>query len=156
MLDLPCGDREWMQHVDLTGITYIGGDIVPGLINTLQKQNHAETCTYQILDMIRGPLPSTEMILCRDGLVHLPFSQAMNAMNTFLNSNATWLLTTTFPQRLKNRSVDMPGEWSPYNLERAPFSLPPPQEMLVENCSEENGAFRDKALGLWRIKDLRS
>src|SRR4051812_28060105 len=29
LLDVPCGDFTWMGHVDLSGIQYIGGDIVP-------------------------------------------------------------------------------------------------------------------------------
>ena len=29
LLDVPCGDFTWMAHVDLSGIEYIGGDIVP-------------------------------------------------------------------------------------------------------------------------------
>ena len=28
MLDVPCGDFRWMAHVDLSGIIYIGGDII--------------------------------------------------------------------------------------------------------------------------------
>ena len=31
MLDAPCGDFYWMNHVDLAGIQYIGGDIVEEL-----------------------------------------------------------------------------------------------------------------------------
>src|SRR4051794_5727641 len=26
LLDVPCGDFTWMEHVDLSGIQYIGGD----------------------------------------------------------------------------------------------------------------------------------
>ena len=40
------------------------------------------------------------------------------------------------------------------NLERAPFNLPSPVEVLVEGCEEEGGAFADKALGVWRAEDL--
>lgn len=32
ILDLPCGDYNWMKHVDLSDINYIGGDIVPKLL----------------------------------------------------------------------------------------------------------------------------
>ena len=32
MLDVPCGDFNWMRFVDLDGIDYIGADIVPDLI----------------------------------------------------------------------------------------------------------------------------
>lgn len=32
ILDIPCGDFNWAQHLMLDGITYIGADIVPDLI----------------------------------------------------------------------------------------------------------------------------
>ena len=32
MLDLPCGDFQWMKEVDLRGVDYLGADIVPELI----------------------------------------------------------------------------------------------------------------------------
>ena len=32
LLDLPCGDFHWMQHTDLSGVQYIGGDLVGDLI----------------------------------------------------------------------------------------------------------------------------
>jgi hypothetical protein len=39
LLDLPCGDWAWMRTVDLTGLDrYIGGDIVPELIERLNRE----------------------------------------------------------------------------------------------------------------------
>jgi hypothetical protein len=29
-----------------------------------------------------------------------------------------------------------------------------PQRVLVEGCTENGGAYADKALGLWRVADL--
>jgi len=34
LLDAPCGDGNWINKVDLSGITYIGADIVPEIIET--------------------------------------------------------------------------------------------------------------------------
>ena len=47
------------------------------------------------------------------------------------------------------------GEWRTLNLSLKPFSFPPPLALIDEQCSEGEGEFRDKCLGLWRIKDLR-
>src|SRR5687768_5656945 len=33
VLDIPCGDFNWMQHVDLSTINYLGADIVRELIS---------------------------------------------------------------------------------------------------------------------------
>jgi hypothetical protein len=46
------------------------------------------------------------------------------------------------------------GDWRPLNLQRPPFGLPAPHRIIVEGCTEEGGAYRDKALGLWRIAEL--
>jgi hypothetical protein len=48
----------------------------------------------------------------------------------------------------------MTGDWRPLNLERPPFNFPPPAELLAEGCTEAEGRFLDKCLGLWAIKDL--
>jgi hypothetical protein len=40
------------------------------------------------------------------------------------------------------------------NLERPPFDLPPPAEVIVEGWTEAAGAYADKALGLWPVASL--
>ena len=40
MLDAPCGDFNWMQHVELNGVDYHGADIVEALV-----QRNAERFT---------------------------------------------------------------------------------------------------------------
>ncbi len=41
------------------------------------------------------------------------------------------------------------------NLQQAPFNFPPPEHLLVEECTEGNGAYRDKSLGVWNLDALR-
>lgn len=36
-----------------------------------------------------------------------------------------------------------------------PFMLPNPLELIIEGCTEDNGAYEDKSLGLWKIADIR-
>src|SRR6266849_3970672 len=33
LLDLPCGDFNWMRLMELASVDYIGGDVVPALID---------------------------------------------------------------------------------------------------------------------------
>jgi hypothetical protein len=37
LLDLPCGDFNWMAHVELGDIRYVGADIIAELIDRNQK-----------------------------------------------------------------------------------------------------------------------
>jgi hypothetical protein len=36
-LDAPCGDWNWMSHVDLAGVRYIGVDVVPAVVEGNQR-----------------------------------------------------------------------------------------------------------------------
>ena len=90
---------------------------------------------------------------CRDCLVHLSFDHIRQAFDNLRRSGSTWLLTTTFLDHHENVDIES-GDWRILNLTRAPFNLPAPEGVLVEGCLEGDGAYADKALGLWRIADL--
>jgi hypothetical protein len=40
------------------------------------------------------------------------------------------------------------------NMEKFPFFFPKPIELIVEGCTEGNGEFADKSLGLWKLHDI--
>jgi hypothetical protein len=154
LLDAPCGDCFWMSSLPLAecGVeSYVGIDIVADLIAANVRLHGAPGRTFLRLDLVREPLPRADLILCRDGLVHLSFRDARAALAGFRASGATWLLATTFRRHPRNRDIAT-GEWRPLNLELPPFSFPPPLAVIDERCTEEEGRYADKALGLWRLQ----
>jgi hypothetical protein len=153
LLDVPCGDFNWMSHVDLSGIEYIGGDIVEPLIQANRERYASAARRFLKVDVINGPLPQADVILCRDCLVHFSFANIISAFRTMKSSGAEYLLTTTFPSREVNKNI-VDGDWRPLNLEASPFLLPAPHSVIVEGCMEEGGAYADKALAVWRVADL--
>ena len=153
LLDVPCGDFNWMNHVELPGIEYIGGDIVQPLIEANRERYESPARRFMKVDVINGPLPKADVILCRDCLVHFSFANIIAAFQTMKSSGAEYLLTTTFPAREVNKDI-VDGDWRPLNLEQSPFLLPAPHSVIVEGCTEEGGAYADKALAVWRVPDL--
>jgi hypothetical protein len=154
LLDLPCGDFGWMSRVDLTSIAYTGADIVADLIaKNIVLHGETDGRRFLRLDLTRDTLPRADVVLCRDCLVHLSAGSIAAAFANLRRSGSTWLLTTTFLELQGNRAI-ADGDWRPLNLERPPFGLPAPHRVIIEGCTEEGGAYRDKALGLWRITDL--
>lgn len=107
-----------------------------------------------MLDLTTSPLPAADLLLCRDALVHLSFADIGRALANLRRAAIPWLLTTTFPEEPSNEDI-VTGDWRPLNLERAPFHFPPPARLLNEGCTEGDGRFADKSLGLWRVADLR-
>ncbi len=153
LLDLPCGDFNWMQHVDLKGITYIGADIVPELVAQNNKNFAREGRSFQHLDLLTDSLPKADCMLVRDCLVHLSFAHIEQALANIKKSGTTYLLATTFPNLEANVDIQT-GHWRPLNLQTAPIALPTPLYLFNEGCTESDGAFSDKSLGLYRVSDL--
>jgi hypothetical protein len=46
------------------------------------------------------------------------------------------------------------GKWRPLNMQLPPFNFPNPICIINEKCTEGEGEFKDKSLGLWRLKDI--
>jgi hypothetical protein len=154
MLDVPCGDFHWMQHVDLSGVDYIGGDVVPEMV-TANSRFAGPNVSFRKLDVITDGLPGVDLVLCRDCLPHFALRDARAALENIVSSGSTFLLTTTFTDRETNPEIKT-GDFRPLNLERPPFSLPAPLRMFNEECTLYDNALRDKSMGLWRIDDVRA
>ena len=154
LLDLPCGDFGWLSTVPLD-LDYIGGDIVGEMVASNEQRfgGPGTRRRFARLDLTGDPLPRADVVLCRDCLVHLSYHHIAQAFDNLRRSGSTWLLTTTFLDHQENADIES-GDWRILNLTRPPFNLPAPETVLVEGCLEGDGAYADKALGLWRIADL--
>jgi hypothetical protein len=153
ILDCPCGDFLWMSRVELPNVHYIGGDIVQELVDQNIARFGTDRREFVRLNLITDRLPRTDAVLVRDCLVHLPNSMVRDALENIRSSGITWLIATTFPTRTANPDIPI-GMWRPINLEAAPFILGTPLHLIVEGCTEEGGAYADKALGVWRVDSI--
>ena len=153
LLDVPSGDFSWMANVDLQGARYIGGDLVPEIVERNRSCHARADREFVTLDLTRTPLPAADLLLCRDCLVHLSHADVQAALGNIARSPVSWLLTTTFPAEPENVDI-VTGDWRPIDLTRPPFGLPEPTELLNEGCIEQGGAFADKSLGLWPVSVL--
>lgn len=153
ILDIPCGDFNWMKELTLKIEKFIGGDIVPELIAQNRKKFENDIYTFKILDIIRSKLPKVDMIFCRDCLVHLSFKDCLSAIQNFKASKSKYLLITTFTKKTKNKNI-YTGGWRPLNLQLNPFNFPKAIKIINEKCTQADGKFYDKSLGLWKIEDI--
>ncbi|MFL5500835.1 MAG: class I SAM-dependent methyltransferase [Gemmatimonadaceae bacterium] len=153
LLDVPCGDFTWMARVDLSGIDYIGADIVATIIEKNKRLHASSTRRFIDLDLTRDALPAADVLLCRDCLVHLSYANIRAVLANVARSSIRYLLTTSFPGRNDNYDV-ADGDWRALDLEAPPFSFPEPVLTIVEECEEEDGTYADKSLVAWRVADL--
>lgn len=152
ILDAPCGDFNWMRHVPLANISYTGIDVVPDMIERNQREYGSATVQFMTKDITADTLPTVDLIICRDGLVHLPLRDACLALHNFDRSGSRYLLMTTYPAVTHNQDAPV-GSWKPLNLCLPPFNLAPPL-MQFADPSDDTGANPDKSLGLWDLHTL--
>jgi hypothetical protein len=155
MLDVPCGDFNWMSRVDLSGIDYTGGDIVTALVEANNERYARDGVGFRRLDLLSDPLPQVDLVFCRDCLVHFSLADVRRALANVAASGAKFLLTTTFPAHPRNRDI-VTGLWRELDLQSPPFRLGEPVEIINEGCTEGDGEHSDKSLALWTTEQVRA
>ncbi len=125
LLDVPCGDFNWMKHVigDLD-VEYVGGDIVRPLIAHNQRQWGEDRITFVQMDLTCDPLPDADLMLVRDCLFHLSYADIRKFLQNFCRANIRLLLTTSnLPPTGKNEDM-VSGGARPIYLCSQPFGFP--------------------------------
>jgi len=148
MLDLGCGDFNWMRHVEL-GVDYIGADLVPQIIRENQARYSGERVNFMVFDGIRDPIPNgVDVILCREVLFHLSFRHALGLLKNICRSNAVFFIATQIYTGKGNIDIHS-GGFRSLDLTREPFSFPEPLDRIPDDAISAN-----RSLAVWRIADL--
>lgn len=145
IVDLPCGDWNWMKEIDLTNKDYTGMDISKKLIERNKKLYGNKFQFHDIVNMRLNK--KADLIINRDMLFHITPDDAVKAINNFKASGSTYFLSSTFPKTTKN--VGLNNGWYPINLEIPPFDklLGEPIKVIDERVNTAPG----RHLGLWKF-----
>lgn len=154
LIDVPCGDFNWMQKADLQSIHYLGMDIVDEIILANTQKFESKNIKFKMADITTDPLPAADLVFCRDCLVHFSYHEIDKTLVNIKKSGTRYLMTTSFQVPVLNYDIHT-GDWRPINLERPPFNFPPPLYLINDSSPEyliKNNL--KKILGLWKIADL--
>jgi len=140
IIDIGCGDWNWMRQVDLSGVSYLGIDIVEPLIEKLQTQYTSSNIRFQKMDVLTELPETTDLWIVRDICGLYGYDECKQIFHQFLTSESRFLAITTI-DGCENQD-SLPGTWRALNLRDAPFNLPEPV------CVIDDGQqwFRNKKL----------
>ncbi len=153
VLDLGCGDWNWMQTLNLPGvdrdldIRYQGWDASPDLVQELaDRYGLPGRIDFELRDITTAPLPEVDLIIARDVLFHLPLAQSVPLLDR-IRTRCRLFLSTSFLGENENSDIReyLPIEgWGFYriNLNIAPFGL---AEQMEEAVREPLGAHSGKS-----------
>ncbi|WP_126284853.1 class I SAM-dependent methyltransferase [Burkholderia stagnalis] len=163
LLDLPCGDFNWMKSVDLTGVDYIGGDIVPDMIEVNNVNYGSPSRQFVVLDIATSMLPSADMIFVRDCFIHFSNELIFQALGNIARSDIRYLCLGTLSRRryppiqnidLERTEHGVDFQYRPIQFESPPYSFPEPI-LEIEDGAENSDVRWISTMAVWEISSIR-
>jgi len=147
ILDIPCGDWNWIKNVDLCGASYIGADIVKPLIE--ENKTKYPGVDFRTLDLTSDDLPKVDLVFVRDCFGHLTNENVHKALDNIKRSGSKYLLATSFTHWDKNPDI-VDGGWKCINLLIEPFNLKP-LYLINEEFQVGYPHYNDKCMVLFEL-----
>lgn len=145
LLDVGCGDFNWMRTLDLP-CPYIGVDIVPEVIDEDERRYGNERRRFLCVDAVSEALPTADVALCREVLFHLSLDDAHALLGNIRAAGVRYLLATTEPGVAFNTDIPT-GAWREINLELKPYGL----GKALRYLHDGDGYNPDRRLGVWTL-----
>lgn len=134
--DAACGDFNWMKHVDLSSVDYLGADIVAPVVSENQVKHGSKNVNFRHLNLLESQLPVADLVVCKDLFIHFTCDQVKVAIRRLKASGSKYLLATTVTDR-NFTNEDIPtGYFRRLSLLAAPFSFPAPLEVMATDKPE--------------------
>lgn len=149
VLDLGCGDWNWMRWLDWTGKEYDGYDVVRDLILSNAEKYGTTNIRFRHGDVTQAQLKTVDLVIAKDLLQHLTTEMALGLLRSVLHSRSRYLAATTavgWPAQ-KRESLSI-GGFSPIDLTAPPFNLGEPEDFIIVPRKEGNP---QKLFAIWRL-----
>jgi hypothetical protein len=149
IIDAPCGDFNWMK-VAISGnpeVKYIGGDLVPEIIDSLKSKYATQNTEFRIFDITKDEFPKVDVWLARAIFYHFSNRDIYLALENFIKSQIPYILTTNCVTELDHKNIDIKtGAWRSLNLKLPPFNFPDSQLWEIDDSRDPHPKMK---LTLW-------
>jgi 2-polyprenyl-3-methyl-5-hydroxy-6-metoxy-1,4-benzoquinol methylase len=145
VLDLPCGDFNWMKEIDFDEMTYNGADIVRHIIKENQEKYATDNINFHHLDATTAIPEKHDLIICRDLLIHLSNKNILKVLNNLKASGSKYFLISTAPEAGSNDSKD--AAFRPIDISLPIYGMGPPILLIYDD-------YATRHIGLWKNDTL--
>jgi len=121
VVDFGCGDWQFSQFIDWSGIRYFGADVVGSLVERNRKVFGRDNIIFEQFRSTED-LPAADLLVCKDVLQHLPNALIQHYLDV-LKPKYKYLLITNddAPAAYLNKDI-APGDWHTLRFDQPPFS----------------------------------
>ena len=155
ILDIPCGDFNWIRYVTLNyNFSYTGADIVEKIIKENNRLYSSDCIKFKYLDLTTDFLGTYDLIICRDIFFHLSFIDIFNSLENILKSRSKYVLITSHFNSDSFQNYDIySGNFRRLDIFAPPFNLP--NNKVLYRFDDWIDGFPKREMCLWHINDLR-
>lgn len=125
VVDAGCGDWEFSQTINWTGIDYTGVDIVPSVVAGNQR-HAAPNIRFVTGNIVEDDLPAADLLISKHVLQHLPNRDVQRFLDKQLRKYKYVLLTNgvdTDTMSATNATDIEPGGYRPLDITKPPFNI---------------------------------
>ena len=123
IIDVPCGDFNYMKEINLDNIEYNGYDISKKAIEICLKYQK-DNIKFNILDATIEQLKYSDLIICKDLFLHLSFKDTEKILQNIINTKCKYFAVSRYDNGnvinidknsgLGARAIEITGE--PFNF----------------------------------------
>jgi SAM-dependent methyltransferase len=135
VVDLGCGDWSFSRYIDWSGVDYVGIDIVPDLIDSLNRTYGRPGIRFLLGNIADQNLPQADLAISKDVLQHWPTEAILTflpRLRTFKYAILTndskvvcrsWRRLWTAEEIFQPNIDIVAGDYRPIRLREPPFNL---------------------------------
>jgi len=150
ILDIPCGDFNWMRYVIKKPLKYIGADIVDEIIEDCNLHYKLrDIIQFQVLDITNDSLPKVDLVIVKDCFIHFSFEDILRSLRNVKASGSKYVLITNGTDSVvKNDEIETGGGYRGLDLQLSPFNFYKP-------IYEIDTLVHNSRLSMWKVEDIK-
>ena len=123
VVDFGCGDWQFSRFLDLTGIAYLGLDVVGEVIAQNRRLYAREGVAFEQVQPGDYRIPAADLLVVKDVLQHLPDAEIARFAREVLPRFRFALVSNSFSKVATGRNHDIaPGEFRTLDLTAPPYN----------------------------------
>ncbi len=130
VVDAGCGDWEFSQAIDWTGIDYKGYDIVDSVVAADKAKYGKPNIQFVTANIVDTDLPPADLLICKEVLQHLPNADVAKFLAQLPKYKHVLIMNAVNPVALtaKNNDITLDqvkvGGYRNLDITRPPFNIP--------------------------------
>jgi SAM-dependent methyltransferase len=124
VVDAGCGDWEFSQAIDWSGIDYKGYDIVPSVVEKDRAKFERPNVHFFQANVVEADLPPADLLIVKHVLQHLPNAMVQRFFAQLPKYKHVLMVDAVDPDTLSGKNTDIvPGDFRFFDPTAPPFNL---------------------------------